>query len=154
MGTGHCPYRIFLIFGSTVGSDSSAKRRTTLQPAILTRCCVGLFRSAIDFLLPYNDKIRTGQPCGTMISLDLSKGGFRRQRAMLLHRISSASPHSDGGAFYGVTHSQRKYHYACVWFVAHGSAKVTCRKGVVRSSPQKETIPAHLRPGSAHTEGI
>ena len=33
------------------------------------------------------------------------------------HR-SNASPHSRGGAPYAVTHSRRKYHNACMRFVA------------------------------------
>ena len=38
-----------------------------------------------------------------------------------LHRFYSASPHSHDGAFYGVTHSQRKYHNACMQFLAHAA---------------------------------
>jgi len=53
-----------------------------------------------------------------------------------LHRSFGASPHADGGAFYDVTHSQRKYHLRSR-FMASSFAKAACGAGVDRSVPVK-----------------
>ena len=45
-----------------------------------------------------------------------------------LHRIFRASPHSCGGAFYAVTHSQRKYHHTCMRIVARCLAIAALRR--------------------------
>lgn len=75
-----------------------------------------------------------------------------------LHRISRASPHSDGGAFYAVTHSQRKYHSPRLCFVADSPAKVACGAGGIRSiSPGSVLLSSGKYPGAPaarlHTYG-
>ena len=52
-----------------------------------------------------------------------------------LHRIIVPPPIPVGGAFYAVTHSQRKYHHTRMWFLAHSFAKAACGIGGVRSIP-------------------
>ena len=74
------------------------------------------------------DKFRTvGRCCIRLFTIE-NKGRFRRRLAGPLHRIFRASPHSRGGASYAVTHSRRKYHHACMRFVARCCAIAALRR--------------------------
>ena len=75
-----------------------------------------------------NDKFRIVWYLGISLFTIENKGGFRRRRAKPLHRIYRASPHSRGGASYAVTHSRRKYHHACMRFVARCCAIAALRR--------------------------
>ena len=58
----------------------------------------------------------------------LKKGSFRRRLAGPLHRIFRASPYSCSGASNDVTHCRRKYHHACIRFVARCFAIAALRR--------------------------
>lgn len=75
-----------------------------------------------------------------------------------LHRIIVPPPIPVGGAFYAVTHSQRKYHNTRMWFLAAALPKLSAALVMFAPSlstpPSRGDIPAHPPPGSTHTERI
>lgn len=58
-----------------------------------------------------------------------------------LHRIFVPPPIPVGGAFYAVTHSQRKYHDTRMRLLARSPAKAVCGAGGVRSIPLHNLLP-------------
>lgn len=74
------------------------------------------------------DKIRTGERYGFQIPRyifkDRSDGGWQSRSIGFF----VPPPIPVGGASYAVTHSRRKYHYACMWFIARCSAIATLRR--------------------------
>ena len=75
-----------------------------------------------------------------------SHRSIRRQRARLLHRHCT-SLHAHGGAFYAVTHSQRKYHYPLYVVVAYKPATACpqCWRLPLRSGIGSPPVPSHPR---------
>ena len=114
-------------------------------PVILHDFCVSI-------MFPHTTK--SALTCRADFHIHIFFRGVPNGGGQPLHRNCCASLHSDGGAFYSVTCSQRKYHYPRRYVVACGLAGAVCGNSVPRSRLLllRQTILAHPPLGSTPAE--